>query len=346
MDEEVVLPRITVPLDLGRNYTLFLCSLHQNWAGFTTEQFIAALQATTTLTDLCVGCGGDYKSTPENNRRIIEPLCRCIANLRRHNPNHPLRTLDIQSVCYNIADQGLLLEAAKQFGIHHIKLRFMGVSIQYLEEFCRDNTHLKVLDMESVTCLDKDECPVSVPWPDVPQDSLSAVLVALDVLTMKWVRFTDVTAATEFSNLIARVTSRTLELGGMHIGDADVDEYEQNTRMRVVSELIKQTLQQVTLIDGCRIEVMDAIEACATLTQIQLIENYPPTDFRPAAVQEKLLSIVTRNRELARFVANPRGYPDGKLLTLMRQFDNCPTGRYVLARCFPAIPSFFEDQEH
>jgi hypothetical protein len=55
-----------------------------------------------------------------------------------------------------------------------------------------------------------------------------------------------------------------------------------------VSELIKPSVEQLTLRGGCGIEVMDVIEECATVTQIQLCPYFPPDDFTPDAVQRKL----------------------------------------------------------
>jgi hypothetical protein len=111
--------------------------------------------------------------------------------------------------------------------------------------------------------------------------------------------------------------------------------------MRIVSELIKPSVH-LRLCDGCPIANIDSIEACATVTQIQVHRTNPPLDFHPDAVQRMLHTIAKRNRELARFIADPREYPGDELLALMGQFDSSPTGRYMLARCFPGIPSFFK----
>ena len=116
--------------------------------------------------------------------------------------------------------------------------------------------------------------------------------------------------------------------------------------MRVVSEFIKQTLQQLTLQTNFPIEAVDAVEACSTVMQIQLDDMPVRFDFCRAELELKLQSIATRNRALARFVANPRAYPGDELLALIGKFDKCPTGRYVLACCIPGIPSFFQDQGH
>jgi hypothetical protein len=81
--------------------------------------------------------------------------------------------------------------------------------------------------------------------------------------------------------------------------------------------------------------LLDAIDACATLTQIQL-DKRGIVEFSPV----KLQGVMTRNQELGRFVTNPGIYPTNKLLALMCQFDNCPSGRYMLARHLPAVFSF------
>ena len=57
------------------------------------EQTITELEATTTNTLLVVTFSLDSKSRPEIDRRAIERLCRCLYNLRNHNPNHPLDEL-------------------------------------------------------------------------------------------------------------------------------------------------------------------------------------------------------------------------------------------------------------
>ena len=101
-------------LDLGREFRIDLDDLSLN-RGWTINQFIASLEATTTLTKLTIWVSA-FESTPDNKRRIIDPLCRCIANLRSHNPNHPLRTLVIfQAVDDEYVALYLrpLLEAAK-----------------------------------------------------------------------------------------------------------------------------------------------------------------------------------------------------------------------------------------
>ena len=106
-------------------------------------------------------------------------------------------------------------------------------------------------------------------------------------------------------------------------------------RMGILPALLTPSVEQLTLLEGCAVKVMEEIiETCATVTQIQMDDSFPPTDGR----RQKWQTVATRNRALARFVATPRAYPGDELLALMTQFDKSPTGRYMLARCLPAIP--------
>ena len=325
--------------------TFFLINLNglsRNLYGFTIEQLIAALEATT-QTDLHVDFSSYKPPTPENNRRFIEPLCRCIANLRLHNPNHPLRTLEIRNVRGRSHHVDQFLAAAKQFGIHHLGLCQANLRILSLEELCCGNSNLKVLDMSYTNLFDQDST-ISVP----PLQGFSAIL-ALDKLAVRSVTLESSNVVTKFLNIIAHATYPALELGEIGIpafdddDDDSLEDYSEKkiARMRLVANLIKPSVQQLTLEYCCPIEVMDAIEACATVTQIQ---SDRPVDF-PRAAQQKLQAIATRNRELARFVANPHDYPADELLKLMTQFDKSPTGLYMLVRCLPGIPSFFKSNE-
>ena len=89
-----------------------------------------------------------------------------------------------------------------------------------------------------------------------------------------------------------------------------------------------------------------AVEACATVTTIQTPFNawensYCPYQVRFSPREQHLLQrIATRNVELGRFVASPSTYPTDKLLTLMGQFNNCPSGLYMLTRRLPGVFSF------
>ena len=327
---------INEPLNLGKYYRIDLDELPRS--DIQIEQFIAALKTTTTLTDLCVDARiWPWPSTPENNHRFIETLCHCITNLRRHNQNHPLRKLDIWSWT-NVVEVDKLLLAAKQFGIHHLSIVGMHLSIQSVVEFCRNNTHLKVLEIYRARFTDKKESAISFSSSpqNGPQDS-SAIL-ALDKLAMRQITFEDSTVATTFLSSFQHVTYTTLCIRDVTVRGDIVNEQES----KILLELIKPSVQHLTLEYRCPMEIMDAIDACVTTTQIQLDDNALPANFDPAAVQEQLHAITKRNLELAAFVANPGAYPGDESLKLMSQCDNCPTGRYMLARSFPGISSFFK----
>jgi hypothetical protein len=77
------------------------------------------------------------------------------------------------------------------------------------------------------------------------------------------------------------------------------------------------------------------VAACATLTHVRLDRFHSK-----AAAQ--LQGIVSRNCELARFVANPSTCPIDAMLNLVSQFSDtyCPSGLYMLARGLPEMIAF------
>ena len=85
--------------------------------------------------------------------------------------------------------------------------------------------------------------------------------------------------------------------------------------------------------------LFQALEACPTVTEIHV--NMVPhwNNFTEPEVKQ-LRRITARNTELEIFLANPITYPKDKLLTLMRQFNNCPSGLFMLARRLPERFSF------
>ena len=345
MDHVIVFRQNFMPRDVGRHCRLSLGHLALNMEEYTIDQFIAALPATPTLPTLFI-MFNVYEPTPENNRRVVDPICRCIANLRRHNQNHMLRTLKI-SEARNDPNVEQFLVAAKQCGIRHLDLSHSDVSIQSLVEFCRDNGDLKVLEIQDTTLFDQ-ESTISVAPQDGSQDSTA--LLALDKLIVVELKFANLSSANKFSNFIAQVCYPVLEIGdvsfdSMHSNPRSEWKEKENLRIRIVSALIKpSSVQQITLFFCCHRSVMDAIEACVTVTQIRVEESSRLIHFdtASASTQQKLRAIVARNRELARFVANPLAYPDSDMLALIGQFDSNPTGRYMLARCFSGIPTLFK----
>ena len=94
-------------------------------ADYTIAQFVAALHVSTTLQQLEIVNFVRYWPTPENNRRVLEPLCQSLAHLRH--PNHPLWKL-ILRVGGTIRDPATLhvmqqcVTAAHQGGIHHLQI--------------------------------------------------------------------------------------------------------------------------------------------------------------------------------------------------------------------------------
>ena len=100
--------------------TIDIGVLSRDVSEFTVDQFIAALEATTTLTHLVVEFDYDYPDDP----RIVAQLARCISNLKRRNENHPLRTIELTYTDEVELFEELLM-AAKQFGIRHLKIDSM-----------------------------------------------------------------------------------------------------------------------------------------------------------------------------------------------------------------------------
>ena len=300
------------------------------------EQYITSLQASTTVTSLWVDFR-DYEPTPENNRRFIEPLCRCLANLRRYNPNHPLRKLTLSGGdrlrrCGTSKVEGKpFLVAAKKFGIFDLEIIGADLPIQSFLEFCRDNSNLKVLEIARTLFIDEEideeEPTISGSLQDSP------AILDLNTLTMRQASFDDSTVATTFLNFIAHVTYMELGLGEVVVyGGRIASEQEK----KIFAAVIKPEVEEITLLDEHQDSLMEVLEACATVTHIT------PYEHDNAFTQEILLAIAARNCALARFVDDPRAYPGYKLPTLVRQLAKSPTGLYMLARSFPGIPSFFQ----
>ena len=82
--------------------------------------------------------------------------------------------------------------------------------------------------------------------------------------------------------------------------------------------------------------LIQTLDACTTITQIQVDRILIPDEVQQLYSQQ----IAKRNTELNHFVTDPVAYPVRELLALMSLFDNCPTGRYMLARRLPEAFSF------
>jgi hypothetical protein len=86
--------------------------------------------------------------------------------------------------------------------------------------------------------------------------------------------------------------------------------------------------------------LVETMDACATITRIEVDYNGGRGGQNDNDIVVQLQSFATRNEQLFLFMASPNTYPNDQLLDLMRQFDNCPTGRYRLARSLPEMFTF------
>jgi hypothetical protein len=84
--------------------------------------------------------------------------------------------------------------------------------------------------------------------------------------------------------------------------------------------------------------MIKAIEGCATITQFSLIHVIRPEFDR--SPNPEIHRALARNNDLARFVSCPSTYPTHNLPSLIVQFDQCPSGRFMLARRLPEMLSF------
>jgi hypothetical protein len=87
-------------------------------------------------------------------------------------------------------------------------------------------------------------------------------------------------------------------------------------------------------------QLFQALEACASITEIQVNnEDGNPRYFTELNVRQ-LRRITARNSKLGTFVAHPSTFPNDKMLALMLQLHHCPTGLYMLTRRLPEMFSF------
>jgi hypothetical protein len=93
--------------------------------------------------------------------------------------------------------------------------------------------------------------------------------------------------------------------------------------------------------------LVETLEACTTITRLEVGREGNQGNNRTYVGDEDVTNVVqqlrrfaARNEQLALFRASPNTYPNDQLLDLMRQFDNCPTGRYRLACSLPGVFTF------
>ena len=232
---------------------------------------------------------------------------------------------------------GECLISAKPFAIRELKFSQTRLRIQSLVTFCRDNSSLKCLHMLRTSVSSGVESTVAVPPREAVPGNSSSIL-ALDELIVEQVHLENTTVVTEFLYFLASATFQALTLGKITVGsDGDNDENTKLALLRILSALLKPSVQELTVDPDCLSEAMEVIEACTTVLQIHCHGG-------TAEAQQKVQTIATRNRALARFSANPHVFPTAYVLELLSQCDRCPTERYLLARHLPAVISFEELQ--
>ena len=408
-------------LALGTSYRLRLDEFaisDEDEANFENEElnwFLARLPVSTTLTELDV-VFTNYELAHQDNHRVVQPICECMAKIRPE--KHPLRRLEL---CYMVGDEihvqlltgalQLFLVAAKQCGIAHLRGESLNyMPIEFMVEFCHDNRHLNVLELENVCFTHNVEEGVS------PAAASDPTLLTLDELFLSEVQFANPTIATSFFSLAQATSVSALgigniicrreddEVGGEYYGYDDSD-----LTSRIVSELVKPSVQRLSLRHNCQIHhfqaalntetgtflseldasidcdfadalakvnmlrrfmsdavqlqhltvfanpqtvpllrsLVETLEACTTITRLEVGNNGYQDDDSNYSVDDKdgkvvqqLRRVTARNERLAQFIANPNTYRNDQLLNLMRQFDNCPTGRYRLACSLPGVFSF------
>ena len=399
-------PEQNEPLALGTDFSIDLRALSHNQARYSVEQLIAALEASTTLTELRVdlGVGNSFEPTAENSRRIVAPLCRCIANLRLQNEQHPLKKLELGKAysCKNSDQNGMYLNVFEQFllaakflGISQLTLHtvYIPIPTQFLLEFCRENSHLRVLEMDTVHFLDST---ATVAWPPNDWSQGSCHNFHLDKLILDSVRFFNTASAASFGIFFAHLSVSVMALHSLYADHDDIECRKIVSEFKIPSvekltlgvfcshskaalKAARDSVTDLTFITRCKCyrdipdrdeelkyltrmirkaaklksllieehyyvrvrlssRMIEAIEGCATITRFAVIHDMRPNLDEPPTPQ--LRRILARNNELACFVASPSTFPTDKLPSLILQFDNCPSGRYMLARCLPEVLSF------
>ena len=364
-------------LDLGTHFWLHFDALADNQESYTVPQLVTALETTTTLRTLAVS---SYSSVTVNvnSPRIVEPLCRCLADLRLQNEQHPLKAIHFHYLDSDIVRQFFV--ALKQCGIPRVLLRSRTFPIRFLIDFCRDNSNLKVLNLKNITFADEDAA-----------DRIgysAAITLNLDKLMLDHVRFKTLTAATNFAQFLVHLSVSDLELGTLQEEYCEIKipsveqltlyygseikhfkaaldagmltvkrlnvqldfHYENETtkKLKSLTRMIRGgvKLNSLTIhshgynqLSPPR-QLFQALAACASVTGIHVNgSDSNRHDFTELEVQQ-LRRITVRNSELGQFMANTSSFSRDKLLTLMIQLSDCPSGLYMLTRRLPETFSF------
>ena len=263
------------PLALGTKFSIDLEALSNNKSPSTVDQLITALESSSTLAELAFDFSR-FKPTTEDNRRIVAPLCRSIANLRLQNEHHPLKKMEIRWVEWKRSQDGMrlgafnqFLVAAKHFGISHLTLHnvLFTIPVQFILEFCRDNGLLRGLEMNNVHLFDSTE-PVSW-WSTDRSQGSSVALPHLDKLLLQSVWFHTSAAAASFGNFLAQLSVPVVELGGLRTDDHNNIECK-----RVLSEFkIPSAVEQLTMGEALSLDYIKAAlkDATATVTDLTVV---------------------------------------------------------------------------
>ena len=242
LNEALARHRRSIVVDFNTKFTINLHTLSHNGEWFTVEQAITALEATTTLTDLNIDFL-HHKPTDQTYREIVEPLCRCISNLRLRNENCPLRRLNLCRVQAHGSRLWLsmfqeFLVAAKKGGIHHLTLKNVHfLPVQSLVEFCHDNNNLKILELQDVFLWDRG---TELDLPSNATDNL-----ALDELVIRDVELENPVAAAMFAKFVAELKVSSLKLGCITARDRSL--HSREITKRIVSEIKVPPVQQLEI---------------------------------------------------------------------------------------------------
>jgi hypothetical protein len=270
------------------------------------------------------------------------------------------------------------LVALKQFGICQVNISsaVKPFPVHFLVDFCRDNSDLKALELQNIYFTDEvvairesaaytlnlDKLGLydirfktSTAATDfahfVAQLSASAWLLgaiqdevncefkmlSVEQLTLyPWCGIKHFQAALDAG--MATVTRLTVELCQFNDARATTEKVESLARM--IRGALKLNSLTIHNRDHKLPQLLQALEACPTVTEIHVIDYIGyPYDFTEPGLQQ-LRRITARNSELGQFVADPSSFPNAKLLTLMIQLNDCPSGLYMLARRLPEVLSF------
>ena len=258
-------------------------------------QFIADFPVTsTTLTQLTIRSPEVYEPTTDHIRTMVDPLCRCIANLQNsHEGNHPLQTLCLADFSLSLEqeqpDDGQeerlavfvkFLLAAKLGGIRHLTLCgvYSGLPVEMLVALCRDNTTLQTLDLTHVTF-----CTYTTPNDDTSSSGstiggiplmANSHLIHLEQLVLNHVTFEDATAADAFTNhFAAHIGVYDLVLGPINVHLFWNNELQDDTEFsnRLVTQLIQPSLEVLEFKHACELKHFQAALEAGTAWVMNLI---------------------------------------------------------------------------